>query len=59
MNSNNKNIIHIFDQAKHLISGMAHECSIIKTRNTTHKNFFGQASVEDFDEISLIVTAHA
>ena len=32
MNTNlGKSKIHIFDQAKHLISGVAHECSITKT----------------------------
>jgi hypothetical protein len=59
IDSNNKKFVHVFDQAKHLISGIAHECSMSKSTVTTYKNFIGQESIEDFDEISLIITAHA
>jgi hypothetical protein len=59
INNFGKNKIHIFDQAKHLISGIAHECSIIKTSLTTYKNLFGYETIDNFDEISLIITLHA
>jgi hypothetical protein len=59
INNFGKNKIHIFDQAKHLINGIAHECSIIKTSLTTYKNLFGYETIDNFDEISLIITLHA
>ena len=38
----NEQKIFVFDHAKHLISGMAHECSMTISSVTTYKNFFGQ-----------------
>ena len=59
INNFGKNKIHIFDQAKHLINGIAHECSIIKTSLTTYKNLFGYETIDNCDGMYIIITLHA
>ena len=59
---NNKNTnslyenIHIFSKAKHLFTGTAYECSMLKSSATTYQNLLLQNSLEDLDETQIIVT---
>ena len=54
--NSNFETFYVFNQAKHLISTTAFECKITKTLATTYKNFFGQNSLENFEEINIKVS---
>ena len=47
----------IFNHAKHLVSGIGHECSIVKQSITTYRSFLMTDTIQDLDETFLIVTA--
>ena len=56
-NSNTKwEEFHVFNKAKHLISGHASECSMVKAVVVTSQGWFGTNYIDDFEEINMVVT---